>query len=232
MNKRTSIIVTAYDTTIISRKITSACLACVNKYTDQNDYELILVDNSPLYDLNIREHFIQIDKRINNPENLGCSKANNQGVEISEGKYLCFLHSDVFVSDNWLSKLKYYLEKGHDVIYPHQGPTPRDLFLKWKSMPQKERYNERGTDDGGLILITREAFDKTGGWDERFKYLYHDYAFRFRMSKAQLNIKYAAELIITHIGGVAAIQDQDKLREMYALEAPIQQGLETEFKNL
>ena len=237
MKGLTSIIMTSYDHTILLRKITSASLGSISKHTDPDDYELILVDNANNnIGLNTREHFIKIDKHIKNPENLGCSRGNNQGVEASDPttKYLCFIHNDVFVSNNWLPRLRKYLEDGRwDIVYPHQGPTPRDMFVKWENMSFEERILERGTDDGGLILMTREAYNKTGGWDERFKYLWHDFAFRYQCAKAKLKeTKFVAEAVITHIGGAVMVQDEKILDDAYKQESEIVNELTAKYKNL
>jgi len=232
---KTSIIVTAYDHSVLLRKITSTCLACVNKHTNPEEYELILVDNGPaeFWELNTKEHLIKIDKHIKNNENLGCSKGNNQGAKIADpkSKYIAFLQSDVLVEENWLPRLRRYLEtEDLDIVRPHQGPTPRDLYLKWENMSFEERLKERGNDDGGLILMTIESFKKTGGWDERFKYLWHDLGFRYRCSRAKLREKFAPEPVITHIGGAAAIADSNQLKKMYEIETRIVNKLREEYE--
>jgi len=215
---RTSIILTTYDSTPLMRKITSACIASINKYTD--DYELIVVDNKPVeVGFNEREHLVKIDKHVINEENVGCSAGNNQGAALAdpESKYICFIQSDVFVSDGWLPKLQRYLED-NDVVLPHQGPIKREEYVKWRDMTFEEVNKEQGNDDGGLILMTMEAWKKTEGWNENLKYLWHDLGFKFNMAKAKLTMKKAAEPVIIHIGGAAAIVDPEALKQMYTDE--------------
>jgi hypothetical protein len=102
------------------------------------------------------------------------------------------MHNDVFVWEGWLSKLLYEIEgRGDGVVMPHQGITTRENVLK--------SYKERGhgNDDAGMILMSRETFDKTGGWDERFKAIYQEVPFRSRFPR---NFICADQYIITHIG--------------------------------
>jgi GT2 family glycosyltransferase len=74
--------------------------------------ETIVVDNgSRDGSVNaIRSRFPWV-KIIENKDNLGFAKANNIGIRISRGKYVCMLNSDVVVLDGCFRILHGYLEK-------------------------------------------------------------------------------------------------------------------------
>jgi GT2 family glycosyltransferase len=221
---------TAYDKDGAMRLVTSAVLGNIQKYTDRNDYELIFIDDktaSSVEDLNERYHNISIDKRINVTEDIGISACRNLGAKKSDPmtKYFCFIDNDVFVWEGWLPKLRSYLESGKwDAIYPHQGSTTREFV--------KESYKKegRGNDDAGLILITREAFELTEGWDENFESVYHDLAFRKRMAAAGLSAWCTNQVLITHLGGATTFNSL-KFNEKYQREGDILHGRNKKNKN-
>lgn len=109
-----SIIIVSYNT----KDITNDCLQSVFKSLNVPS-EIIVVDNGSkdgavrmLESLKVKK-FIKL---IKNEENLGYSKANNQGLKKAEGDYILFLNSDVIVKSVDFKKLLDYLDK-----YPQIG---------------------------------------------------------------------------------------------------------------
>lgn len=81
------------------------CLESIYGQTYHN-FELILVDNGST------DGSVQFIKEkfpdtilIENKENLGFAVANNQGIEISRGKYVALLNNDTVVDRDWLKNL-------------------------------------------------------------------------------------------------------------------------------
>lgn len=211
--KKTSIIMVAFDKDYIHRHITSTALGNIQMFTDREDYEMILVDNEPTRggDLNRKYQLFYLDHHIVIDKDIGVSASRNIGAKTADPKseYLCFIDNDVFVWEGWLPKLRAYLESGEwDAIWPHQCMTTRE-FVKNSYDPNS---NDQGNDDAGLILITRDAFEKTGGWDERFFSVYHDLAFRRRMSAAEIRVRATNRVIVTHLNGATTfdLEDFDK----------------------
>lgn len=199
----------SYDRTPVHRNITSAALGNINMYTDKEDYELILIENEPLGDLNRKYQLFTLDHHIIKDKDIGISASRNLGAKIAdkESEYFCFIDNDVFVWEGWLQKLRSYIESGEwDAMWPHQCSTTRE-FVK-----RSYKEEERGNDDAGLILITREAFEKTGGWDKRFFSVYHEAAFRKKMSEAEIRVGCTNQVIITHLNGATTfyLEDFDK----------------------
>jgi len=70
------------------------------------DFELIIVDNgSTDSSLNIITHEFPFAKIIKNKENLGYTKAVNQGIRISEGNFILTLNFDITLSPDYLSEV-------------------------------------------------------------------------------------------------------------------------------
>ena len=206
INKLTSIIMVACDIHPLLRRITSAALHNIEKYTDKEDYELILVDNEiDDRSLDTRYHRWDLDHYIFNEKDMGYSASNNQGAKIAVGKYLCFIHNDVFVWEGWLRGLRNLVENGiSDIAWPHQGPTPREYV--------KKSYNEdlQANDDAGIIFMRKSDFEKVGGYDERFRGALNDKAFRDKCSSYGLSFRSTSRTIITHIGAAMHLADPDR----------------------
>src|SRR3989338_11675436 len=102
-----------------TKKLLEDCLKSIYKYTKPRsfvrqsrtkddddreegvDFEVIVIDNgsedgSPQM---VKNKFPQV-KLIPNKENLGFTKANNQGIKIAKGKYILLLNSDTYLTEN------------------------------------------------------------------------------------------------------------------------------------
>jgi GT2 family glycosyltransferase len=216
----TSIIVAPFDNQVIVRRMTYACLGNIAKYTDDEDYELIVVDQGSMTNIHDVYHMTDhVDKHLVVGD-VGMSQAMNIGAKEATGKYICFMHNDVFVWEGWLRTMVGFLENPkykYRIVMPHQGRTTREMMKKF----EKEE-NPRGNDDAGLILMSKEDFDKTGGWDERFPNIYQDLAFRRRLIGP---VCYTAKCVITHICGMTVWADEEIRKKNYAIEGARQAEL-------
>jgi len=112
-----SVIVLSYN----SKKITQNCLLKL-KASFQHyslNYEVIVIDNHSedgsiqmLQDLAKDWGNLKVNFQKNN---LGFTKGNNFGYSLSEGKYLLFLNSDVYIDDINFNDLLAFLERYLDV---------------------------------------------------------------------------------------------------------------------
>lgn len=216
---KVSIIVVAYDTTNRDRQMTGSCIGTIEMYTDREDYELIFVDQVPFQKLGEvsnpgvlkytpedvavgvwRYKPVVVDKYIETTENIGLSAAFNLGAKEATGKYICFMHHDVFVPDNWLPKMVSALSQNR-IIVPHQGPTKREDVIRWSKMTHDELMLENGYYDAGMLLMTREDFLKTPGWDEDFKIVFPGRVFvHFICDSLGIGLYCTPEVNIIHFG--------------------------------
>lgn len=194
-----SIILNTYDTTRVQRHMTQQCIANIRKWTDpiEDPYEIIIVDNEPTMDF---YHEYDLYKpytviRVEPKETVYASY--NRGATAANGDILMFIQNDVFVHDRCINKLARYLEKW-DVAFPQQYPISREHVVKAMKVKDGED-TEVGQRDAGLIAITREAFSKTDGWDERFHNLLGEKAFFARMENAHLSWTDRTNAFVTHI---------------------------------
>lgn len=199
--KLTSIIMCRFDFTRVQNHTTIRCLGDIRRFTNDDEYELIIVDNVPTH--RIRDDFkvlrLEDIKWIINEKDAGYYKSLNQGAKIAEGEYLCFIQPDVFVNEGWLEGMRYYLENDlADVVFPDQFPQTRDYIKKSYNMSYEEAMSWGGR-DAGCLMITREGFDKTGGWDDRLFNEFGEAAFYDRIDRAGLRWTPTCKSLVTHL---------------------------------
>ncbi|MBI3443616.1 glycosyltransferase family 2 protein [Candidatus Woesebacteria bacterium] len=89
-----------------TKKLLEDCLKSIFEFTKGINFEVIVVDNGSedgSRDM-VKKKFPQV-KLIPNKENLGFTKANNQGIKIAKGEYMLLLNSDTYLVENSLKKL-------------------------------------------------------------------------------------------------------------------------------
>lgn len=117
-----SILIVSYNT----KQTTIECIKKLIQALQHNTHistEIIIIDNHSTDGSieQIKSEKSQIKnqnihlKLIANEENVGFGKANNEGLAFSEGKYILFLNSDVFVQDTHFEDLLYYMNKNPQV---------------------------------------------------------------------------------------------------------------------
>lgn len=203
----------AYNTNEILMKITSSALGNIQMYTDEEEYEMILIDNRPKG----QEHPMELDRKYNcinihkyiEVDDIGYSASMNRGVKEAsrDVTHFVFIHNDVFVWEGWLKKLRDELYDGWDAIQPGQAYIRRDQVVA-----SYEGKEDRLGDDGGLLMLTRSTFEKLdGGWDERFRSVFHNTEFqnKIRREIPGAKIHVTNKVIITHIGGITTFTNPD-----------------------
>lgn len=138
------------------------CLSSVEKASAGMQVEVIVVDNNSVdQSLSmVRKKFPQV-KLIANKENVGFSKANNQGIAETTGKYILLLNPDTLVKEDTFSKVIEYMDQHEQVgglgvkMFDGSGkllpeskrglPTPETSFYKisglYKLFPKNGRIN-------------------------------------------------------------------------------------------
>lgn len=105
-----SIIIPSFNT----KELILECIESIVKTAKKVSYEIIVVDNnSSDGSVEAIENLKQKTKNLKlilNKENVGFSKANNQGVKESSGRYLLFLNSDTVVYENALDGMVEFMD--------------------------------------------------------------------------------------------------------------------------
>jgi len=88
-----------------ARGIINECLDSVFSQ-DYRDYETMVIDNNSSDGTNefIKKNYPQVTL-LNNDQNVGFCRANNQGIEIAQGEFILTLNSDVVLENSFLTEL-------------------------------------------------------------------------------------------------------------------------------
>jgi GT2 family glycosyltransferase len=97
------------------RGLLARCLQCVEATVKQALYEIIVVDNAST---DGSQEMVKRDfpntRLIENTKNVGFAKANNQGMEIAQGRYLLLLNSDAFVKVGTIDTMVAFMDSHTD----------------------------------------------------------------------------------------------------------------------
>lgn len=215
----TSIIVTSFNNTIVSKHMTQACLANIAAYTDPKDYELILVDpvSDPHFAPNDYDPYnvLKIDKWLKPDPDPGYASCLNLGAKEAKGKYLVFVQNDAFVEKSWLDGLLKYLEK-YDLVWPDQTPRSYEDIQRIDRLDWFDEEALHGWRDEGIFAITKEAWNKIGGYRDGFSLLAQK-EFLNRVSQTDIKWVDICKVRFTHLMAGSNVQLQQHNPKEYNL---------------
>jgi GT2 family glycosyltransferase len=180
------------------------------------NFEIIVVDNisSDNTVKEIQETQRKVRLQINH-ENVGFGRACNQGAALSSGKYIMFLNPDAAFNDNGiLSKLCRVMERNiswglagttvteadgsvdcpPSYTYPKQDRASRDFSV----LPGRIAWVF-----GASMIVRREAFEKTGGFDPEFFLTSEETDLCLRLREGGYEIGFVSEVEVRHIGAAS-----------------------------
>ena len=166
MGKPVSIIITAVD----MMRMTKECIGLVLKHTPPI-FELILVIDKPNQEM--KKWLSQLEKDkvkvITNPNLVGAPTARNMGIKAARGEYICFVDSDITVTEGWLEPLMNALNAHPEYGWVASKIIRGDVVMNWGVVSS--------------TLFPKNAIDKVGLFDERFSqgigFEDNDYLLRF-----------------------------------------------------
>lgn len=156
-----SIIIPAYN---VENYINKCLTSCINQNVPSEDYEIIIIEDKStdntllLINEFINEHQNYCFKLIEHKENRGLSCARNSGIEVAQGKYIWFVDSDDYISDNILQSLL-------------QDVKDNDIDMLWfnysivENNIEKSQYIIKNKNSGNNIICNGTNF---------LKYCYND----------------------------------------------------------
>lgn len=208
-----SIILNSYSPLKSQRHMDIACVADLRRFTD-TEIEIIIIDNDQTHRFRDDYGVLAPYTLVENKVNQSVYASYNQGAKLAQGDKLIFIQNDVYVHERAIDKLAVYLD-GWDVAFPQQLELTREQIKYLNNVPDGE-MTEFGWRDAGLIAMTREAFNKSGGWDERFDNLLGEAAFYSKIDNAGLTWTDRTNAIITHVKAGTNLSKDDELynREM------------------
>jgi len=201
------------------------CIKSIREDTSLKDKEVIVVDNGSTD--GSQEAFKKLQEiiLIENKENLGFAKANNQGIKRAGGGYILLLNSDTIVKKGSLGKLLAFAKKKKDagVVGPKllnidgslqpscfRFPTIKNAIKEYwlgekglfeKYAPKGKKPNMVDAVVGAAFLMTPSALKKVGPLDERYFAYFEDIDYCRNVWRKGLKVYYYPGVEIVHYHG-------------------------------
>lgn len=215
------------------------CLESVPSGATDLKCEIIVVDNGSSDDsMRMVESIFPEVRIISNSKNLGFSKAANQGIRASSGKFLALLNSDIEVPTGALSEiLKYILKKesvaaaspqivglaGKPQYCGGYAPSPKNVLKQLTYLPFSKnrtrgigiysKYSNRAISVdwlmAALIVIRRQAIKEAGALDESFFLYGEDMEFGLRLRHHGWQLHLLPWIRALHYGGASSAKLQE-----------------------
>lgn len=228
-----SVILVSYNTIEMTKQALNDLFASEGNFK----MEVFMIDNAS------KDHSAEVLRReypnitiIENSQNVGFGRANNQALPSIRGKYVLLLNTDAFVQPDSLIKTMQYMEAhpkcgmlgvkllGRDgTLQPscRYFPTSWNIFLERtnlkKFFKQTKLIDDMNWDHasvrscdwvpGCYALIRKEVIDQVGLFDPRYFLYYEEVDHCFAAKRAGWEVVYFPETTVIHIGGESAKQE-------------------------
>ncbi len=216
------------------------CLKSVQAALNNIPAEIIVVDNqSPDDSCEMVKTLFPEVKLIANADNVGFAKANNQGVAIAKGEYVCILNPDTVVAEDTFTKILAYAHKrpkagaigcrmidGTGRFLPEckrNLPTPKVAFQKIFGSGDRYYARDIKADQSGevailvgaFMLIKRSIYLEVGGFDEQYFMYGEDIDLSYTITLAGYKNYYFGETTIIHYKGESTARDATYRKRFY-----------------
>ncbi|MBW1295552.1 glycosyltransferase [Aquimarina litoralis] len=220
------------------------CILSVQKATKNLNAEIIVIDNNSLDDSckMVKERFPNVSL-IENKENVGFAKANNQGVAMAKGEYICILNPDTVVAEDTFIKILAASKKlfhmgmvgprlidGTGNFLPESKrnvPSPltsfRRLFgIKLRKVKNyyADHISETAIGDvdilvGAFILVKKTAYESVFGFDEDYFMYGEDIDLSYKMKRKGLENYYIGSIPVIHYKGESTDRNSEYIKRFY-----------------
>jgi len=228
----TSIILTTYNNLY---ETTIPCLDSIFQHTENEDYEVIVVDNNSsdgtstyLTERARREPRLRC---VLNTVNRGFAGGNNDGIRAASGSVLVLLNNDTLVSEGWLAGLRTSLQQdgsigligpvsnevGNEQKIFSCGVTPAEILAEGAAWVRHSRGDAFETERLGFfcVALRRETTDQVGLLDEAFDLgFYEDDDYCFRVRQAGYKLICREDIFVYHRGSSSFGKTPRKTKEL------------------
>jgi N-acetylglucosaminyl-diphospho-decaprenol L-rhamnosyltransferase len=229
-----SVVLVSYNTSALTIRSLQHLFASQHPW----QMEVIVVDNASRDDSvkAVRETYPEIPV-IENAQNVGFGRANNQALSLAKGRYILLLNTDAFIESDTLAQTVGYMEShpkcgilGAKLLGEDDSlqascryfPTPLNIFLHTTGL-HRHFPSVRMVDDlswphdtvrscdwvpGCYYLVRREVVNQVGLFDPRYFMYCEEVDHCFATKQAGWEVVYYPAPVM-HIGGQSAKTDSE-----------------------
>lgn len=203
---------------------------CVDALAAQQfgDFRAVIWDNASSDDAVAR---LRVDDRFNivrHSENLGFAAANNRAAAGSASKYIATLNPDAFADKDWLGSLYDTAERSGaeavgslqlDEADPERLDGAGDCMsfagIAWRGgfgagrSAAPTRTSEIFAPCAAAALYRRDAFERLGGFDERFFCYFEDVDLGYRLRLLGGRCLLEPKAVVYHVGSATTGRQSD-----------------------
>jgi len=205
-------------------QVTERCLKAIRLCQDSVPFEIIVVDDFSSDETSFELKKLRGIHVLSNLANCGYLMSNNLAAKYSHGKYLMLLNNDTEPITGWLDHSVKVMEQqptvaivGSKLLYPNGnvqeaggqvfsngnawnlGRTAQDKFSAEVCSVREVDYCS-----AAALLVRREFWDSTGGFDERYRPAYYeDTDLCMRAWELGLRVMYQPESVVVHYEGLS-----------------------------
>ena len=209
---------TPVDLVIINYNTLSYLRNCINSIRQNTLYphRIIVVDNgSSDGSVKYLKGLKDVTLILNN-SNYGYGKAANQGISISNGKYVVILNSDLKLTRGWLKNMVQEADKDDTIGVLGPKMVNQDNLIvgagvtRLNSVPSSRGWlksDTRGLFDkvtdcysvgGACYMIRRKALEQVGGFDQNYFFYFEETDLSLRMLEKGYRVVYCPTSKIIH----------------------------------
>ena len=216
------------------------CLRSVQASLDGINSEIIVIDNDSTDEscTMVKNKFPNV-RLIENKQNVGFSKANNQAVLQAKGEYVCILNPDVVLTENTLKNLLNFSESksnvgvvgcrlidGSGLFLPESKrnfPKISVSIQKFIGIGTKYYANQIAELDskpvdvipGALMFLRRSLYNELSGFDEDFFMYGEDIDLSYRVQKLGYLNYYLGNTTVIHFKGESTAKSKIQSQRFY-----------------
>ncbi len=211
---------------ILNYKTDDLVMQLVNRLSPHDNWDIIVVDNSP--DKSLVNRLPPTVQYIFNGQNLGYAGGNNVGIKSANGDWILILNSDIEITIDQINSLVKEAEKTNTsviapVLFSKDGSVQQSVgyFDSFSKNPinyifarprfiTAPDYENMQVDlvTGACILVQKKVFDTIGMFDDKTFFMYfEDIDWSLRLKKAGIPILYVPSVQVVHYGGASSDQD-------------------------
>ncbi|MBQ4803784.1 glycosyltransferase family 2 protein [Aquimarina sp. MMG015] len=220
------------------------CILSVQKAVTDLNAEIIVVDNNSPDDscAMVKERFPKI-LLVENNDNVGFARANNQGVDLAKGEYICILNPDTVVAEDTFVNIISTSEKlihmgmlgpklidGTGNFLPESKrnvPSPLTSFRRLfgvKLGKVKNYYADHIPETGiaavdilvgAFVLVRKKDYKSVKGFDEDYFMYGEDIDLSYKMKKKGLQNYYIGTIPVIHYKGESTDRNAEYIKRFY-----------------